>query len=218
MQSSIFNLLIVLLLNVSVVIPVNATATQTRTPSILILGDSLSAAHNISIEQSWPVLFHHKLRQQDPAVEMVNASISGETTQGGLQRLPDLLLQHHPTHLIVELGGNDGLRGYKFNQTRHNLQSIVDLALAQHIRVLLIGVRMPPNLGPQYNQRFQQIYEQLANDNQIAYLPRFLDGVAADRPEYMQADGIHPTELAQPLLADKVFNVFENRQLQLDPG
>jgi acyl-CoA thioesterase-1 len=176
---------------------------------ILILGDSLSAAYNISIEQSWPVLFHQKLKQQAPDIELVNASISGETTNGGLDRLPALLELHHPTHLIVELGGNDGLRGYKFSQSQQNLQSMLDMAIARKIKVLLIGVRLPPNLGPLYNQRFQQIFEILSAQPGVVYLPQFLQGVAGDRAEYMQADGIHPTALAQPILAQKVFNIFQ---------
>ncbi len=177
---------------------------------MLILGDSLSAAHNISIEQSWPELFRHKLQTVAADAKLINASISGETSGGGLERLPALLQRHQPSHLILELGGNDGLRGYKFSQTQNNLGDIIQLALKRNIAVLLIGVRLPPNLGPLYNQRFQQVYEQLAAQNPIAYLPRFLQGIAADRAEYMQPDGIHPTVLAQPLLADKVFRAFQD--------
>jgi len=180
---------------------------------ILILGDSLSAAYNISIEQSWPTLFEQKLKNVDPSFQVVNASISGETTDGGLERLPGLLTLHQPTHLIVELGGNDGLRGYKFKQSQQNLQSIIDMALEQKIKILLIGVRLPPNLGPVYNQRFQQIFENLAANSTIVLLPRFLEGVAADDPALMQADGIHPTALAQPILSDKVFNLFKEQFL-----
>ena len=180
---------------------------------MLILGDSLSAAHNISIEQSWPELFRDKLQAIAADSKMVNASISGETSGGGLERLPALLERHQPSHLILELGGNDGLRGYKFSQTRQNLSAIISLALEQNINVMLIGVRLPPNLGLLYNQRFQQIFEQLAEQFPVAYLARFLEGVAADKPEYMQQDGIHPTALAQPLLANKVFSIFQNHYL-----
>ena len=181
---------------------------------VLILGDSLSAAYNIAIEQSWPVLFQHKLDQQQSGIEVINASISGETTEGGTERLPGLLAQHQPSHLIVELGGNDGLRGYPFKQSQQNLQSIIDLALAQNIKVLLIGVRLPPNLGPAYNRRFQQIYQNLSENSAVTYLPKFLQGVAADKPDYMQADGIHPTALAQPILAERVYQAFKSAYLQ----
>ena len=136
---------------------------------------------------------------------MINASISGETTYGGLQRLPDLLAEHKPSHLIIELGGNDGLRGLNFGQTTDNLGQMVELAQRQQVSVLLIGVRMPPNLGIAYNDRFQKIYENVASQYSIHYLPRFLDGIAASDADLMQADGIHPTRLAQPLLAQKVW-------------
>mgnify|MGYP002639432294 CR=1 FL=1 len=173
---------------------------------ILILGDSLSAAHNISIEHSWPVLFMQKIQAINPANTVLNASISGETSVGGANRIAKLLNTHKPTHLIVELGGNDGLRGYKFSQTQKNLQAIIDKALQKNIKVLLIGVRLPPNLGPTYNQRFQKIFESVAEQTSVSFLPRFLEGIAADKAEYMQADGIHPTALAQPILAHKVYS------------
>lgn len=178
------------------------------------MGDSLSAAYNISIEQSWPIIFQQKLQSLDDGHQVINASISGETTAGGVERLTALLDKHNPSHLILELGGNDGLRGFKFKQTRQGLQDMITMALEKKIKVLMIGVRLPPNLGPVYNQKFQQIYEQLADQMDLTYLPRFLEGVAAANPEYMQADGIHPTALAQPILADKVFSVFSSSYLQ----
>lgn len=174
----------------------------------LVVGDSLSAAHNIPVDQSWPVLFQQKLGQHSHNIKVVNASISGETSHGAASRLPDLLEKHHPAYLVIELGGNDGLRGYSFDDTRKNLAEMINMAQARDLRVLLIGVRLPPNLGPVYNQRFQQVFEAIAEQYKVAYLPRFLEGVAADKPEYMQADGIHPTALAQPILAEKVFTSF----------
>jgi acyl-CoA thioesterase-1 len=172
--------------------------------TILILGDSLSAAHNIPIDEGWPRLFSNNIRSSFPQTSVINASISGETTFGGLQRLPQLLEQHLPSHLIIELGGNDGLRGLGFRQSTENLRQMVELALAREIRVLLIGVRMPPNFGAAYNARFQKIFESVAADYPVDYLPRFLEGVAAGDPALMQADGIHPTAIAQPVLAKKV--------------
>ncbi len=181
-----------------------AAGANDRPIRILILGDSLSAAHNIRVEEGWPRLFENNIRTTHPDATVVNASISGETTFGGVQRLPGLLDAHAPTHLIIELGGNDGLRGLNFGQSTANLREMVTLALERQIRVLMIGVRMPPNFGAAYNQRFQQIFDQIAAEFAIDYLPRFLEGVAASDPALMQADGIHPTALAQPLLAEKV--------------
>lgn len=171
---------------------------------ILILGDSLSAAYNIPVDKGWAQLFSLNIRSVFPQTSVINASISGETTFGGLKRLPELLQQHQPTHLIIELGGNDGLRGFGFEQSTDNLRKMVQLAEARSITVLLIGVRMPPNFGGAYNTRFQQIFESVAAEFDIHYLPRFLEGVAAADPALMQADGIHPTEMAQPILAQKV--------------
>ena len=173
-------------------------------PKILILGDSLSAAYNIPIEKSWPALFDSNIRSSFPHTSVVNASISGETTFGGIQRLEKLLIKHKPTHLIIELGGNDGLQGLKFSQTTDNLNRMISLADKQSIAVMLIGVRLPPNLGAAYNQRFEEIYDSVATQNDIHYLPRFLEGVAASSAELMQDDGIHPTAAAQPILAKKV--------------
>ncbi len=174
------------------------------TARILILGDSLSAAHNIPIDKGWAQLFSTNIRSSFPQTSVINASISGETTYGGLQRLPGLLTKHQPTHLVIELGGNDGLRGFAFNQSTDNLRQMIRLAHARGIAVLLIGVRMPPNLGTAYNTRFQQVFETVVRDSGINYLPMFLQGVAASDPSLMQADGIHPTVLAQPILAQKV--------------
>ncbi len=190
----------------------HSCAYANHTPiSILILGDSLSAAHNIPLQQGWPQLFSNNIRSSLPQTSIINASISGETTYGGLQRLPQLLEQHKPTHLIIELGGNDGLRGLGFDQSSENLRQMVQLAQARETSVLLIGVRMPPNFGAAYNARFQQVFENIAAELAIHYLPRFLDGIAASDPALMQADGIHPTAIAQPLLADKV----EKRMLEI---
>ena len=175
---------------------------------VLILGDSLSAAHNIPVALSWPELFSTNIRSSFPHASIINASISGETTYGGLQRLENLFSKHKPTHLIIELGGNDGLRGLNFKQTTENLNQMVRQALDQNISVLLIGVRMPPNLGIAYNQRFQQIFETVSLKHSITYLPNFLEGVAARDASLMQADGIHPTVKAQPILADKVLSII----------
>ena len=178
-------------------------------PKILILGDSLSAAYNIPIDKSWPELFRTNIRASHPQSSVINASISGETTFGGVQRLEKLLEKHAPSHLIIELGGNDGLRGLKFTQSTANLSQMVTQAQQRDIPVMLIGVRMPPNFGPAYNARFQQIFESISVRQHVYYLPRFLEGVAASEASLMQNDGIHPTAEAQPILADKVLNAMQ---------
>lgn len=175
---------------------------------VLILGDSLSAAHNIPVDQGWTQLFSTNIGASFAHTSVINASISGETTFGGLQRLPELLRQHQPSHLIIELGGNDGLRGLGFDQSTDNLRQMVRHAESQGVAVLLIGVRMPPNFGAAYNARFQQIFDKVNAEFDIHYLPRFLEGVAASDPALMQEDGIHPTALAQPILAQKVTSVM----------
>jgi len=177
-------------------------------PKILILGDSLSAAYNIPIESSWPALFDSNIRSSYPHASVINASISGETTSGGAQRLGKLLARHKPTHLIIELGGNDGLRGFNFSTTTSNLDTMISTANQQGISVMLIGVRLPPNLGAAYNQQFQKIFDSVSARHDIYYLPKFLEGVAASDADLMQNDGIHPTAKAQPILADKVLSAM----------
>ena len=181
---------------------------QNSVTKILILGDSLSAAHNITIDESWPVLFSNNIGARFPQTRVINASISGETTFGGVSRLKRLLAKHNPSHLIVELGGNDGLQGLNFRDTTENLNHMLAMARETNVETMIIGVRMPPNLGAAYNQRFQAVFETVANENNTYYLSKFLEGVAVSDPNFMQADGIHPTALAQPILAEKVFNAF----------
>jgi acyl-CoA thioesterase-1 len=181
---------------------------QNPVTKILILGDSLSAAHNIAIDESWPALFSHNIGVRFPQTRVINASISGETTFGGVSRLASLLVKHNPSHLIVELGGNDGLQGLNFEQTTANLNRMLSMANEQNIATMMIGVRMPPNLGAAYNHRFQAVYETVASQNVTYYLPKFLSGVAVSDPALMQSDGIHPTALAQPILAQKVFDAL----------
>lgn len=181
---------------------------QDSVTKILIFGDSLSAAHNIAIDESWPALFSNHIRARFPHTRVINASISGETSFGGVRRLARLLTRHEPSHLIIELGGNDGLQGLNFNQTTDNLNRMLAMASKNNIETMMIGVRMPPNLGAAYNQRFQTVFKTVASQNDTYYLPRFLEGVAVSDPALMQADGIHPTVLAQPILAEKVFSAL----------
>jgi len=208
MQQLLSNILLIFSFLVQASLVQTTALAKNSAPSILILGDSLSAAYNIPVEQSWPNLFTNNIRARYPDASVNNASISGETTYGGLQRLPALLKRIKPSHLIIELGGNDGLRGLKFSQTKSNMNNIVSLAQEQDIDVLLVGVDLPPNLGPVYNQRFQEIFASVVESHNIDYLGHFLDGVAASDAELMQADGIHPTVLAQPILAQKVISAI----------
>ncbi|MBL7003374.1 MAG: arylesterase [Gammaproteobacteria bacterium] len=175
---------------------------------ILIIGDSLSAGHGMKIQYSWPYLLQKKYLQSNKSAQIINASISGETTFGGNNRIQDLLQNYQPQIVIIELGGNDGLRGLNFKLSKKNIQSMIQTAQQKNIKVLLVGVRLPSNLGKLYNLKFQQMYESLAKENDIAYLPTFLKGIA-ENPKLMQNDRIHPTEKAQSILTDKVFNALE---------
>lgn len=178
-----------------------AAAAQTV---VMVLGDSLSAAYGIDREAGWVALLAERLDSQGYEARVINASISGDTSGGGLSRLPAALERHQPDVLIVELGGNDGLRGIPLRETRHNLSQILEMAHKRGISVLLVGVRLPPNYGPLFTERFQAMYRDLAQQHEVALVPRLLQGVAA-HPALMQPDGIHPTAAAQPRLLANVW-------------
>lgn len=167
-----------------------------------MLGDSISAAYGIQREQGWVSRLEARLSDADWRV--VNASVSGETTGGGLARLPDALDTHDPEVVIIELGGNDGLRGYPIPRIRDNLSRMVDLAQGPGRRVLLVGMQIPPNYGPRYTRAFARMFQEVADDHEIPLVPFLLDGVAL-LPELMQDDGIHPTAEAQDALLDTVW-------------
>lgn len=172
--------------------------------TILLLGDSLSAAHNIEVAASWPVLLQKRLADMRPPRTLVNASISGETTAAGLARLPALLKQHRPGIVILELGGNDGLRGLPLAEIRANLSRMIHDAQASGSRVLLLGIELPLNYGPQYRAGLRAIYADLARDNHVPLVSFLLDGIALD-PKLMQPDGLHPTAAAQPRVLGNVW-------------
>lgn len=172
--------------------------------SILVLGDSLSAARGIDERDGWVSLLRQRLEQNSIDREVVNASISGETSGGGSGRLPALLEKYQPSLVILELGGNDGLRGYPIPTMRKNLQKAIDLSHQHNAQVLLVGMQIPPNYGPRYSRLFSDTYPDLAAKNQIALVPFFLEGVAG-QPELMQNDGIHPTEEGQPQMLENVW-------------
>lgn len=183
------------------------TAAAAASGRVLLLGDSLSAAHNIPVAGSWPQLLAERLAEREPPLELVNASISGETTAAGLARLPGLLQRHAPQLLILELGANDGLRGLPLAQIHDNLAAMIDLAQAAGAHVLLLGIELPVNYGPQYRDGLRAIYQELAHEKGAALLPFLLQDVALDAA-LMQADGLHPNATAQPLLLCNVWQAL----------
>ncbi len=181
--------------------------------TILVLGDSISAGYGINIEDGWVALLQKRLKAQGYGYRVVNASVSGETTSGGLQRLPRALAIHRPAIVILELGGNDGLRGLPIATSRDNLYRMVELSLAAKAGVLLLGMKVPPNYGSRYSGSFEQTFAELATRKKLAFVPFFLDKVALT-PGLMQADGLHPKAPAQPLMLDAVWPTLEARLLK----
>ncbi|MGU5653881.1 arylesterase [Aeromonas allosaccharophila] len=176
--------------------------------TLLVLGDSLSAGYQMQVEQSWPALLNQKWQEEGGKHTLLNASISGETTQGALTRLPALLKEHNPDWLLIELGGNDGLRGFAPTITRQNLANMIALAKEQQTRVVLTQIQLPRNYGARYLRQFEQIFPELAKANDLPLLPFFMDDIVL-RPELMMNDGIHPTPAAQPQIRDKVARFME---------
>ena len=174
----------------------------------LLLGDSLSAAHNIPVNAGWPTLLQARLTQMRPEYKLVNASISGATTADGLSRLPELLKQYRPAVVMLELGANDGLRGLPLAEIRENLAAMMKRCDESGAKVLLLGIELPVNYGPQYRDGLRAIYAQLAKDNQAGLVPFLLQGIAL-HPELMQEDGLHPTAAAQPKVLDNVWPAAE---------
>ncbi|WP_160154012.1 arylesterase [Microbulbifer sp. ALW1] len=176
--------------------------------TLLVLGDSISAAYGIDEREGWVQLLRDRLAEQELAVKVVNASISGETSAGGLARLPRLLSEHGPDWLVVELGGNDGLRGYPPRALQQNLVRMVQLAREGGAEVLLLGMQMPPNYGKAYTRAFAAVYPKVAEEQGVPLVPFFLETVALVEGA-MQRDGIHPTANAQPALLDHVWPCLE---------
>jgi acyl-CoA thioesterase I len=172
--------------------------------TVLVLGDSLSAGYGIKPAQGWVALLEQRLRDQGYGYRVVNASVSGETSGGGLQRLPRALELHQPAVVVVELGANDGLRGLSVPLTRDNLTKIVTEAKKSGAQVLLVGMLLPPNYGPRYTKDFTSMYRDIATNAKVPLVPFLLQSVAL-KPELMQADGLHPTAPAQPALLDTVW-------------
>lgn len=188
--------------------PADAAAGDAKR-TLVVLGDSLSAAYGMDLEQGWVALLAERLRERGhDDWQVVNASVSGDTTAGGVTRLPALLAEHEPDLVVVELGGNDGLRGIGFGTTEGNLHTIVEQAQAAGAKVLLLGMRMPPNFGEAFNRRFVQIFHDVAERHEVALVPFLMDGVGGVE-ELMQDDGIHPTASAQLRMLDNVWPLLE---------
>jgi acyl-CoA thioesterase-1 len=172
--------------------------------TILVFGDSLSAAHGIRPEQGWVALLTQRLQAQAYGYQIINASVSGETSSGGLERLPRTLQLQQPELVILELGANDGLRGLPVSATRENLVQMVRLSQAAGARVLLVGIRIPPNYGARYTDEFARMYPTLADQYHLPLVPFLLERVALD-PARMQPDGLHPNALGEPAILDTVW-------------
>jgi acyl-CoA thioesterase-1 len=178
--------------------------------TLLVWGDSLSAAYNMPIEKGWVALLQAESKQ----LKIINGSISGETTQGGLTRLAAVLKQHSPDKVMLELGANDGLRGLPIKIMRHNLAKMIELIQASGAKVILAGMKIPPNYGFKYTKLFEQSYLDLAKKYQLTLIPFFLAGVA-DKFELMQADGLHPTAEAQHIILSHVKPFLKNKPLSI---
>lgn len=179
-------------------------ATPATQRTVLVMGDSLSAAYGLSASQGWVSLTAQKIAKEKPGWRVVNASISGETSAGGAARIAAELRRHKPAVVVIELGANDGLRGLPLAQTRANLEKMILAAQASKARVLLIGMRLPPNYGPDYTRGFERTFRELSQRHATAFLPFLLEPIALDERAF-QADRLHPTAAAQPKLRDHVW-------------
>ena len=185
-----------------------APAPGTSQRTLLVMGDSLSAAYGLAADEGWVALLEERLTRDNPGWRVVNASISGETTAGGASRIEAALREHAPAIVAIELGANDGLRGLPLEHTRANLERMIVAAKAADAEVLLIGLRIPPNYGPDYALAFDAIYADLATQHTTSLLPFLLEPIVADRDAFLP-DNLHPIAAAQPTLLAHVWNVLE---------
>ncbi|MBX2835561.1 MAG: arylesterase [Gammaproteobacteria bacterium] len=184
--------------------------------TVLVLGDSISAAFGLLEEEGWVHLAEKQLRETNTEIQFVNASISGDTTAGGLRRLPAALSRFEPDIVLIELGGNDGLRGYPIHAMQDNLESMVELIEAADAKALIAGMRIPSNYGAAYTEKFFDAFQLAAQNTGADLLPFILEPIATER-SYFQRDGVHPTAEAQPLLAAHVIETLQNL-LDTEPG
>jgi acyl-CoA thioesterase-1 len=175
--------------------------------TVLVLGDSLSAEYGLTRGSGWVALLEQKLKAEKIDATIVNASISGETTSGGRTRLPALLAQHHPALVVIELGANDALRGLPLSAAEANMRAMVEMARKDHAQVLLVGMRMPPNYGRDYTERFFSMYKTVATQLKTPLVPFMLEGVA-EKPALFQADRLHPTAQAHPAILANIWPKF----------
>jgi acyl-CoA thioesterase-1 len=191
------------------VLLLGSVSAQAEAPVILVFGDSISAGYGLErVDQGWVELLKTRLKTEGYGYQLVNASVSGETTAGGLARLPRALELHHPKIVILELGGNDGLRALPVAQMRENFAHMIDLATQAGAKVLLLGMRIPPNYGPQYTSQFESVYGDLSRADKLPLVPFLMDRIAL-QPELMQSDDIHPNIKGQPILLDNVWPMLQ---------
>ena len=180
-----------------------------KAKSLLILGDSISAGYGMSKEKQWSEVLKEKLNQEKISLKIINASVSGETTGGGLVRSDKLLQNNMPSYLLIELGGNDALRGYPPQTVKSNLLEIINLGKTYGSKSIIMQIRIPPNYGNRYRNEFESIYTEIAEETGSLYMPFMLNNIALEK-NLMMADGIHPTEEAQPLIAEEIFNYLKD--------
>ncbi|MBI1890632.1 MAG: arylesterase [Burkholderiales bacterium] len=185
-----------------------ATSAYSASKTVLVLGDSLSAEYGLARGTGWVPLLERRLKEQKIDAVIVNASVSGETTSGGMTRLPTLLAKYSPHIVIVELGANDGLRGLSLVSAAANLDGMIKAAKKTQAKVLLLGVRLPPNYGANYTEKFSTLFAKIAKENKVSLVPFFLEGFA-DRPELFQSDRLHPTAAAQAIILDNVWPALQ---------
>ncbi len=179
-----------------------------RSATVLVFGDSISAGYGLPADAGWVHLLRERVKKLGPDYKVVNASISGETASGGRRRIDGVLQQFKPDIVVIELGGNDGLRGGRIPSLQSDLEAIVNSSLKSKARVLLVGMQLPPNYGTDYVTRFRMVYSDLATKHRLPLVPFLFDGFGS-RPEFFQSDGIHPTRAAQPLMLETVWKQLE---------
>jgi acyl-CoA thioesterase-1 len=192
-----------------VVLLLGVAANGSENPTVLVFGDSLSAGYGIEVDQSWTALLQERLEQQGYEHRVINASISGETTEGGAARIERALGDFSPALIILELGGNDGLRGFPSSRMKGNLDKIISISKTSGAAVVLLGIRIPSNYGRRYTDAFENVYRELAAEYEIPWIEFFMDGVVLNE-DLMQDDGIHPNAAAQPILLDNVWPIINN--------
>jgi acyl-CoA thioesterase-1 len=191
-----------------------ATATNgAEPPTVLVFGDSLSAGYGIDVDQSWTTLLQTRLQEQGYEHRVVNASISGETTEGGASRINSAIEAFAPALIILELGGNDGLRGFPPSRMKGNLDKIITASKASGAAVVLLGITIPPNYGARYIETFENVFREVAEEHQVPWIEFFMEGIALNE-ELMQDDGIHPNAAAQPILLDNAWPIISKSLAQ----